>query len=163
MFRILVSVMLLAFAVFGASAQAYVDLHDFGGTTTNADGDTGPDGGFPYGGVAFDTAGNMYGTAYNGGANGYGMVWELTSTGAYRDIHDFGGTVRNANGTNGPDGFGPEAPITVDSKGNLYGTTSEGGPYDKNNSPAGIVWKITNTGTYATSTTSAVPATAALP
>jgi uncharacterized repeat protein (TIGR03803 family) len=45
------------------------DLYDFTG---------GKDGGLPYGSVLVDANGNLYGTASQGGANGYGVVWELT-------------------------------------------------------------------------------------
>lgn len=36
------------------------------------------DGEFPYGGVILDDADNLYGTTYQGGANGAGVVFELT-------------------------------------------------------------------------------------
>jgi uncharacterized repeat protein (TIGR03803 family) len=36
------------------------------------------DGAFPYGGVIFDTTGNLYGTTLDGGANGYGVVFKMT-------------------------------------------------------------------------------------
>ena len=44
------------------------DLHDF-------DADTGY---FPYGGVTLDASGNLFGTTYDGGAYGHGVVWEIT-------------------------------------------------------------------------------------
>jgi uncharacterized repeat protein (TIGR03803 family) len=44
-------------------------LHDFSG---------GADGQFPYSNVVFDSNGNMYGTTSEGGAYGYGVVWEIT-------------------------------------------------------------------------------------
>ena len=44
-------------------------LHVFGGS---------PDGAFPWGGVVFDKAGNLYGTTFSGGANGYGTVYQMT-------------------------------------------------------------------------------------
>jgi uncharacterized repeat protein (TIGR03803 family) len=47
----------------------YTSLHDFTGAA---------DGGFPYSNVVFDTNGNLYGTAYRGGAYGGGVVWEIT-------------------------------------------------------------------------------------
>jgi uncharacterized repeat protein (TIGR03803 family) len=49
------------------------DLYDFTG---------GKDGGLPYGGVLVDGNGNLYGTASQGGANGYGVVWEITNANA---------------------------------------------------------------------------------
>jgi uncharacterized repeat protein (TIGR03803 family) len=47
----------------------YTDLHDFTG---------GADGGYPGGGVTLDASGNLYGTAVQGGANNFGLVWEIT-------------------------------------------------------------------------------------
>jgi uncharacterized repeat protein (TIGR03803 family) len=52
----------------------YVDLHDFTG---------GNDGGGPFGSVAIDTRGNIYGTGTSGGtvlycSGGCGVVWEIT-------------------------------------------------------------------------------------
>ena len=55
---------------------AYSSLYDFTG---------GSDGGSPYGGVALDAAGNLYGTAASGGSetgqclitNGCGVVWQI--------------------------------------------------------------------------------------
>ncbi|MGA2373610.1 MAG: choice-of-anchor tandem repeat GloVer-containing protein [Candidatus Korobacteraceae bacterium] len=45
------------------------DLYDFAG---------GSDGEIPYGSVLIDASGNLYGTASGGGANGYGVIWEIT-------------------------------------------------------------------------------------
>ena len=47
----------------------YTDLHDFTG---------GADGGYPGGGVVFDSTGNLFGTAVLGGANGAGVLYEVT-------------------------------------------------------------------------------------
>jgi len=47
----------------------YTDIYDFTG---------GNDGGYPFGTVAFDANGNLYGTASTFGKNGYGVVWEIT-------------------------------------------------------------------------------------
>jgi uncharacterized repeat protein (TIGR03803 family) len=47
----------------------YTDLHDFTG---------GSDGGYPYSSVVIDANGNLYGTTSAGGANGDGVVWEIT-------------------------------------------------------------------------------------
>jgi len=47
---------------------SYTSLYDFTGGT---------DGGQPYGQVALDANGNLYGTASAGGTNGHGVVWEI--------------------------------------------------------------------------------------
>jgi uncharacterized repeat protein (TIGR03803 family) len=53
----------------GTSGWTYTDLYDF----TN-----GTDGGLPYGSVAVDSAGNVFGTAVTGGSNNQGVVFEIT-------------------------------------------------------------------------------------
>ena len=47
----------------------FTDLYDFTG---------GSDGGYPFGVVAVDASGNLYGTASHFGTDGYGVVWEIT-------------------------------------------------------------------------------------
>ena len=134
----------------------YQDLHDFGGTVKNANGKTGTDGINPFGGVAFDMAGNMFGTTLAGGpnyvssvGNTVGIVWELTKTGTYKDLHDFGGQVVNSSGTTGSDGYEPWSPVLIDHQGNLFGTTAYGGQYALNlQLGLGIAWEITKAGTY---------------
>jgi uncharacterized repeat protein (TIGR03803 family) len=81
----------------------------------------GVDGTYPQSGVVLDAAGNLYGTASSGAANGYGMVYELSpSTG--------GGWTQtilyNFDSTNGANPYG--TPV-FDAAGNLYGTASAGG------------------------------------
>jgi uncharacterized repeat protein (TIGR03803 family) len=86
--------------------------------------ENGIDGGVPYAGVIFDTAGNLYGTTSAGGAFGGGTVFELTPTvsGAWMEkiLHSF-------NTTAGKDGYTPFGGLIFDSAGNLYGTTAAGG------------------------------------
>ena len=130
------------------SSGTYRDLHDFGGTTTNANGKSGPDGTNPTAGSTFDSEGNMFGTTSGGGANSGGVVWEITSSGAYKDLHDFAGTVINSNGQSGLDGYNPSAGVTFDSAGNMYGSTRSGGANYLSSYPAGMVWEITSSGTY---------------
>jgi uncharacterized repeat protein (TIGR03803 family) len=84
------------------------------------------DGSNPYGAtLVFDPAGNIYGTTYGGGGgscpSGCGVVFKLTpSGGSWTEtvIYTF---------TGGADGGSPWAGVTLDSAGNLYGTTSAGG------------------------------------
>ena len=71
--------------------------------------------------LAFDHAGNIYGTTQQGGMYGGGIAFELTpSTGGYTEsiLHNFG---------NGTDGSGPSAGVVLDTAGNVYGTTPFGG------------------------------------
>jgi uncharacterized repeat protein (TIGR03803 family) len=76
----------------------------------------------PVGGVVFDQAGRIYGVTYKGGGYGFGTVYRLTRRGTQWEtkvIHSFGGYPS--------DGGSPQAGLTIDSAGNLYGTTTRGG------------------------------------
>jgi uncharacterized repeat protein (TIGR03803 family) len=77
-----------------------------------------PDGIVPRGGLIADHQGNLYGTTENGGASNYGTVFEITPGGTEVILHSFAG---------GADGYQPTSQLTMDSLGNLYGTTSSGG------------------------------------
>ena len=87
----------------------------------------GTDGGNPLGSLVFDAAGNAYSTTSSGGANGLGVVFELTpppqgapaKTWTESVLYSFQG------GSN--DGAAPFGNVVFDSAGNLYGTTSIGG------------------------------------
>jgi len=119
-------------AVSLAYGQApYTDIHDFSNT-----------GSLPFCGVTFDAFGNMYGTTYVGGPYNDGNVWEITASGVYKDLHDFG-SVAN-------DGEDPFGGVTIDSFGNLYGTTGFGGAVTSADSGqgGGMVWEITSNGIY---------------
>ena len=76
------------------------------------------DGMSPNGGVIRDSAGNLYGTTSKGGSAGFGTVYKLDPTGRETVLYNF---------TNGADGANPTAGVTMDSAGNLYGTTFSGG------------------------------------
>ena len=89
-------------------------------------------------GVTMDSAGNLYGVCGGGGAYGDGWVFKLThSNGTWlvHDLHDFSGS----------DGATPYAPVTLDARGNIYGTTIAGGAVGTcyNNQGCGVVWEIT--------------------
>ena len=77
-----------------------------------------PDGEYPeFVNLAFDQAGNIYGTTAEGGMYGDGTTFELTpSGGGYTEsiLHSFGG---------GTDGAYPYAGVVLDAAGNVYGTT----------------------------------------
>jgi uncharacterized repeat protein (TIGR03803 family) len=96
-------------------------LHSFNGS----------DGDYPYAGVIFDAAGNLYGTTELGGAFGHGTVFELTPNGdgSWREhvLHKFDYIY----------GSDPMAGLIFDAAGNLYGTTLGGGSYGY-----GVVFKL---------------------
>ena len=77
------------------------------------------DGQFPEGSLVIDRKGNLYGTVSQGGAQGAGAVFKITSGGKETVLHSFG--------TEG-DGQYPEAGVIFDQIGNLYGTTDGAGP-----------------------------------
>ena len=100
----------------------------------------GPDGAFPYGGVAFDAVGNMVGTASNGGLAGpssFGTVWKINPAGVFSVVHTF---------TDGVDGGEPDGPVSFDASGNMYGTSSIVGPFGE----SGTIWKISPGGSFKT-------------
>jgi uncharacterized repeat protein (TIGR03803 family) len=79
------------------------------------------DGAYPESGLVLDAEGNLYGTTQGGGATNRGVVFELTPSGggawAETVLYSFSG----AN-----DGKYPTADVTLDSAGNIYGTTPIG-------------------------------------
>ena len=86
---------------------------------------TGPDGSGPAAGLIMDGKGNLFGTTLGGGNYDDGVVFELQPVSGgwnFSVIHNF-----NYDGVNNFDGFWPAAPLSLDSKGNLYGTTLQGG------------------------------------
>ncbi len=93
--------------------------------------------------VVLDTSGNIYGTTLWGGnpdCQGWGscgVVYKLDTTGKLTILHTFEGST---------DGMNPEAPLVMDSAGNLYGTTLAGGGGGgciENNPPGcGTVFKV---------------------
>jgi uncharacterized repeat protein (TIGR03803 family) len=97
----------------------------------------GADGGNPYAGVIADSAGNLYGTTYNGGAFGYGAVYKLTPTGQETVLYSF---------TGGVDGGNPYAGVIEDSSGNLYGTAVTGGSAPSPVYAGGVVFKLSPAG-----------------
>jgi uncharacterized repeat protein (TIGR03803 family) len=103
-------------------------LHSFAGGTN--------DGAFPVAGLVMDSHGNLYGTTeYGGSANcsgGCGTVFKLDTSGTLTLLHSFTG------GTN--DGANPDAGLVMDSSGNLYGTTYNGG-----GSGNGVVFALSTT------------------
>jgi len=107
--------------VLGSSARAqgaYKTLYTFTG---------GSDGSSPHAGLIFDTAGNLYGTTYVGGAKGQGIVFELTPNpdGSWKEsvLYSF------CSAMNCTDGANPNAGLIFDQVGNLCSTTMNAGAF----------------------------------
>jgi len=98
----------------------------------------GVDGGQPFAGLVFDKEGNLYGATYAGGDYNDGTVFELTPSGTETILHSFD--------FNGSDGYYPASSLVLDSKGNLYGTTTYGGPYGCNEDGCGTAFEVTPSG-----------------
>jgi uncharacterized repeat protein (TIGR03803 family) len=101
------------------------------------------DGAVPVSQLTHDAMGNLYGTTSTGGAGGTsggcckgGTVFELSrGAGGWTEtvLHSF-----CAAGGICPDGLAPQAGVTFDKVGNLYGTTEGGGDYRS----LGTVYKL---------------------
>jgi uncharacterized repeat protein (TIGR03803 family) len=91
-------------------------------------------GGYPNGGLVRDQAGNLYGTAWEGGTRNSGVIFKLAPSGAINILHSFRGTPFG-------DGDVPFTGLTWGANGNLYGTTFHGGTWDR-----GTVFEVTTTG-----------------
>jgi len=84
-----------------------------------------------YGGLAIDSAGNIYGTTAGGGTDNAGTVFELSNSQGKWLRH----TLYNFLG--GSDGASSFAGVILDSSGDVYGTTYAGG-----SSGAGTVFEV---------------------
>lgn len=108
-------------------------LHSFGAYET--------DGINPNASLVFNSAGDLYGTTYAGGAYGYGTVFEMTpQSGGWIEsvVHSFDLV--------STDGANPSASLILDSSGNLYGTTAYGGSHGNGNNGeiGGTAFEIVN-------------------
>jgi uncharacterized repeat protein (TIGR03803 family) len=103
-------------------------LHSFAGLP-----DGGGDGAYSYDGVIRDTAGNLYGVTFDGGAYGAGVVYKLDSAGKETLLYSFAG---------GSDGANPDSVLLLDSQGRLYGTTANGGNSECGGTGCGVVFEL---------------------
>ena len=104
----------------------------------------GADGNDPFGSLAMDKAGNLYGTTESGGdlscngGSGCGVVFKVDPTGKETVLYSFHSTAN---------GEFPSAGVVLDAAGNIYGTTPVGGNANCN-APfgCGVVFKLTRKG-----------------
>lgn len=74
----------------------------------------------PAGNLIFDSSGNLYGTTFLGGSQGFGTVFELSPAGSKwkeRVLHSFGS-----------DRYNPIGALTFDTGGNRTASSAAGGP-----------------------------------
>jgi uncharacterized repeat protein (TIGR03803 family) len=115
---------LLALPAFGTQASVvFTNLHSF---------QVSPIGAYPYAEVVQGSDGYFYGTTLNGGTNGNGTVFKISTNGALTSLYSF---------TGGNDGAYPDAGLLQGSDGNFYGMTFGGGTNGN-----GTVFKITANG-----------------
>jgi uncharacterized repeat protein (TIGR03803 family) len=94
------------------------------------------DGNQPWASLILDDAGNLYGTAADGGSGGGGTVFELSPNGdtwTFNVLYSFSGAKGEA--------CGPRQALNMDAAGDLYGTTFCDGP-----NHLGSVFRLTNSG-----------------
>jgi uncharacterized repeat protein (TIGR03803 family) len=108
----------------GTNGWSFTTLHIFGGEANN-------DGAEPIGRLTIDKQGRLYGATANGG-NGWGTVYQLRRSA--------GGIVESVYGKfgPGPNGEDPNAGVTLDQEGNVYGTTFNSYPAGE-----GVVFELT--------------------
>lgn len=126
--RLTLTALFVVFSLNFASAAAKESvLHAFKGT----------DGNHPVATLAFDTAGNLYGTTTEGGKYNQGTVFRISASKQETVLYSF------CKLSNCTDGSRPYNGVVLDTAGNIYGATPGGGKYG-----AGVVYKITVAGKY---------------
>ncbi len=92
-------------------------------------------GAFPIGPLVQAANGDFYSTTQDGGTNGEGTIYQLTTSMDVTILHSFGALFG--------DGEYPGAGLLLATDGNYYGSTAEGGTYDD-----GILFNTTVGGVY---------------
>jgi uncharacterized repeat protein (TIGR03803 family) len=102
----------------------------------------GSNGANPEAGLITDADGDLFGTTADGaGAASDGTVFELQYTGPGAGYNGLGYTLKTVVAFNGTNGDDPQAGLTANAAGDLFGTTYWGGTDD-----SGTVFEITNSG-----------------
>jgi uncharacterized repeat protein (TIGR03803 family) len=95
----------------------------------------GNDGEWPNQAPVVDKQGNVYGTTYiQNGSDFDGAIWKIDHKGKFSILHQMNGAT---------DGSVPNSPLVLGEHGELYGTTSSGGP-----GGYGTVFSVTKSGAF---------------
>ncbi len=111
----------------GAGPWTETVIHQFQGAS---------DGQYPWGQIAIDQAGNIYGVTFEGGPQGWGTAYQLAPVlggWTFDLLHAF---------TGGADGGEPYGGVVLDSSGNVYGSAQIGG----GPSGCGLVFQLAPSG-----------------
>jgi uncharacterized repeat protein (TIGR03803 family) len=128
--RPLLAVLVSAVALLpSARAQTFTTVHTF----------LGPDGAYPFAGLAQAAAGGYVGATRGGGANNGGVVFVLVADGSATTLYSFCAAAQCT------DGSQPVGGLVQGTDGDLYGTTYAGGA-----SGDGTVFKLTSGGVLST-------------
>jgi uncharacterized repeat protein (TIGR03803 family) len=114
-------------SAYGQSGVVFTSLYSFTG---------GNDGAIPTAALVQGSDGDFYGTTFNGGTNGAGTVFKISTNGVLTSLYSFNGSDTISN-----DGVNPQAGLVQGNGGYFYGTTSLGGA-----NSAGTVFKISTNG-----------------
>jgi uncharacterized repeat protein (TIGR03803 family) len=112
-----------------SATGTFSSLHSFSGSS---------DGAIPSSALAQGLDGNLYGTAFIAGTNGYGTLFKCTLAGTFTNVFSF----------DYPAGMLPYAAPVAGADGSLYGTTSQGGTVGSYGS--GTVYRVAPDGTIST-------------
>jgi uncharacterized repeat protein (TIGR03803 family) len=85
-------------------------------------------------GLMQDTNGSIYGTAVDGGTNGWGSIYEMSRSGTLKPLYSFKG---------GVDGGSPYAALARGTNGLYYGMAQVGGSNDY-----GAIFQVTSNGSF---------------
>lgn len=121
---------------YGGPGEGIVYQMSPDGTFSNLFSFDGTNGEYPQPGLVLGADGCFYGTTAQGGTNNMGIVFKITTNGAFTLLHSF---------TGGSDGAVPYQGLAIGNEGELYGTTQSGGSSDD-----GTVFKITTNGVLST-------------
>jgi uncharacterized repeat protein (TIGR03803 family) len=105
----------------------------------------GSDGSYPRPGLTMDAQGNLYGTTFTGGDQGGGVVFELSPDGHGGWNHS---VLFNFGGPNSTIGSNPNGNLTLDTNGNVFGTTQLGGTKTCTGEPGpcGVAYELSPSG-----------------